>query len=57
MANKKSTSRIINEMNETLRGLHRCGVLTTQQLEKFINSIEEKTKCCKSFDESKKAKS
>jgi len=53
MKNKESTSRIIDEMNETLRGLHRCGLQTTQQLEKFINSIEGKTKHCKSCDESK----
>ncbi|MBU3601734.1 hypothetical protein [Polynucleobacter sp. AM-25C3] len=50
MTDKKSTSRIVDEMDETMRGLHRCGALSTRELEKFIKHIEEKAKQDKSFD-------
>jgi len=40
MTDKKSTSRIVDEMDETMRGLHRCGALSTRELEKFIKHIE-----------------
>ncbi len=53
MADKKSTSRIIDEMSETMRGLHRCGVLTQEELEKFIRSAEKQAKQAKHCDEIK----
>ena len=53
MANKKTTSRIIKEMNETMRGLHLCGALTSGDLEKFINRVEEKAKSPKSLKDIK----
>ena len=57
MADKKSTSRIIDEMNETMHGLHRYGVLTTKELKKFTRNLEEKMKHCKGFDQNETAKS
>jgi hypothetical protein len=57
MADRKSTSRIIDEMNETMLGLHRYGVLTTKELKKFTKDLEERAKHCKSFDQNKTTKS
>lgn len=57
MADKKSISRIIDEMNETIHGLYRYGVLTAKELKKFTSDLEDKTKHCKSFDQNKTAKS
>ncbi|MBU3590721.1 hypothetical protein ICN11_01630 [Polynucleobacter sp. 78F-HAINBA] len=57
MTNIKSTSRIINEMHQTIRGLDRCEVPTvilTKNFGKFIWGARNKTKHCKSTDEAKK---
>jgi hypothetical protein len=57
MADKKSTSRIIDEMSETMRGLHRYEVLTTKELSKFARNLEEKTKHYNGFDRNETTKS
>jgi len=57
MADKKSTSRIIDEMNETMRGLNRYGMLTTKELSKFARNLKEKAKHCKGSDQNETTKS
>lgn len=57
MADKKPISRIISEMNRTMHGLHRHGVLTAKELKTFLKGVEEKTKQRKTFDVNKTSKS
>ena len=57
MKDKKSTSRIIHEMDETMRGLDHCEALTTIKLEKFKKGVEDKTQQTKSLDGIKTDKS
>ena len=42
MRDKKSNSRIINEMLETLQGLHRSGVLSAEELKESWKMIEDR---------------
>ena len=52
MPDPKLNSRIIAEMNALMHGLHRCGALTSRDMEKFIKHVEEKTEHTKSVDKS-----
>jgi hypothetical protein len=42
MVDKKTTGRIIDGMNETMRGLHLRGAITNRDLEKFKTLLETK---------------
>ena len=51
MADKKSTSRIISEMSETIRGLDRCEARTANKLEKFKKEVKAKAQQTKRVNE------
>jgi hypothetical protein len=51
MANKKSTSRIIYEMDQTMRGLDRCEALITSKMGKFKRGVKDETRETKSVDD------
>ena len=51
MSDKKTTSRIIREMGEIMRGLHQSGVLTRKEFESFMHAAKERAKQVKSFDQ------
>jgi len=51
MSDKKTTSRIIREMGEIMRGLHQSGVLTRKEFESFMHATKERAKQVKSFDQ------
>jgi hypothetical protein len=57
MTDKKSTSRIINEMSETMRGLDRCEARTANRLGQFKKGIKTKAQQTKRVNEATTEKS